>query len=472
MPKKIYSQVIFTNDAINICYEASKSCYASELSYDIETRKKYIGARIKEGHSSISEHSNAIYFLRIPKKYAIDLVEFLASTLFLYTCVKLSENNIYLLIGGSSLAFNHTIANMYNQINPILIEIKNLVYESFPECFFRNLTNTHMLQSSRFVDETVSARYHWAGAPIIKAGKLSTYQYTIKSMDDSRIEFINVDPIRSIYHFVNQYANFSLLDILEFCTVSVKFKGMSRIITQQLTRHRNAITQESQRYVDYSESQFNSPAMYKEEYDPDKLYNIRLDGTDYAVTLQSLGDMIASIYPQMLNQGLKREDARAYLPNNIQSNLYVTFTYKTLFHFLKLRLDKHAQAEIRHYANIIVESLFSTDEISKIFNVALFENEDFDKDRALEIIDEYLIDKAMYSEVYESNGIVEGNEEAIGDPIESIEELNKTAELADGEEIPDFGMAGSIPKSAKDMDAEEIYKQYNPEQYASTRKDN
>ena len=76
---KISGMVVYTNDATNICYEASKSCYASKLSYDPEVRGKYINARVREGHSSVTEHSNVILLLQVPKKYCEDLVEVLAS---------------------------------------------------------------------------------------------------------------------------------------------------------------------------------------------------------------------------------------------------------------------------------------------------------------------------------------------------------------------------------------------------------
>ena len=160
MSKKIFSKIIYVNDAVNICYEASKSCYASPLSYDDEVRQRYIAARVREGHSSITEHSNAIYFLRISKKQTDSLVEFLSDSLFLHTCLKQSDKYFYLLVGGSALAFNHTIANMQNQFNPVLAEIKNIIYESIPACFFRNLTNTHMMQETRFIEEESSSLYH------------------------------------------------------------------------------------------------------------------------------------------------------------------------------------------------------------------------------------------------------------------------------------------------------------------------
>lgn len=469
---KIFSKIVYANDAVNICYEASKSCYASPLSYNYETRQKYIAARVKEGHSSITEHSNIILLIRIPKKHVDVLADFLADVVFLHTCLKKSDKSYYLLIGGSALGFNHTIEHIQNQFNPILMKIKESLYECVPSCFFKNLTNTHMMREEGFVEKETSSLYHMKRVGDIETDNkdsLCSYRHTIPSVDKTRIEFVNVDPVKDIYDVVKDFG-FTILDITEFCTVSVKFKGMSRIITQQLTRHRNAITQESQRYVNASDAAFNSPALFKpDKYDDTTLVDIVFGSAGkQPFTLSELGKAISAIYPQLINQGLAKEDARAYLPGNIQSNLYVSFTIKNLFHFLSLRLDKHAQAEIRLYAKVIAESLFSVDPFRTVFNVDSYMNSDI-IDNVIECVDEYLIPKAMYSEIYDNQEITDISEEGIGDPVESVEKINASAEPAVGEELPKFGMEGSVPMPMKDSDAEEIYKTYNPEQYAATR---
>ena len=64
--------------------------------------------------------------------------------------------------------------------------------------------------------------------------------------------------------------------------------------------------------------------------------------------------MLDSAKKSLIAQGLNKEDARAFLPSNVQCNkLYMTFTLSSLYDFLILRTDKHAQAEIRSYANDI-----------------------------------------------------------------------------------------------------------------------
>lgn len=57
-----------------------------------------------------------------------------------------------------------------------------------------------------------------------------------------------------------------------------------------------------------------------------------------------------SIYQTLLSVGLRRELARVVLPTSIYTEWYWKNDLHNLFHFLKLRLDTHAQYEIRMYA--------------------------------------------------------------------------------------------------------------------------
>ncbi|MFN3431285.1 MAG: FAD-dependent thymidylate synthase [Candidatus Sericytochromatia bacterium] len=55
------------------------------------------------------------------------------------------------------------------------------------------------------------------------------------------------------------------------------------------------------------------------------------------------------IYEDLLNQGVAREQARMVLPQNLYTQIYWKCDMHNLFHFLRLRLDWHAQQEIRAY---------------------------------------------------------------------------------------------------------------------------
>lgn len=60
-------------------------------------------------------------------------------------------------------------------------------------------------------------------------------------------------------------------------------------------------------------------------------------------------------YSQLIEKGLAREIARINLPLSLYTEFYWQMDLHNLFHFLKLRLDSHAQYEIRVYAQIMLE---------------------------------------------------------------------------------------------------------------------
>lgn len=67
------------------------------------------------------------------------------------------------------------------------------------------------------------------------------------------------------------------------------------------------------------------------------------------------------LYKQMISAGIAREMARMVLPVNIYTEIYACWDIKNLLHFITLRDDAHAQAEITAYSNAIgdiVKELF------------------------------------------------------------------------------------------------------------------
>ena len=59
-----------------------------------------------------------------------------------------------------------------------------------------------------------------------------------------------------------------------------------------------------------------------------------------------------------LKKQMRKEQARAVLPMGLYTEFYWKIDLRNLMHFLELRLDKHAQYEIREYAKA-VEHYFS-----------------------------------------------------------------------------------------------------------------
>ncbi len=64
------------------------------------------------------------------------------------------------------------------------------------------------------------------------------------------------------------------------------------------------------------------------------------------------GELYAN-YRSMLDDGVSRELARINLPLNLYTEWYWQIDLHNMFHFLKLRMDSHAQWEIQQYANAL-----------------------------------------------------------------------------------------------------------------------
>ena len=65
------------------------------------------------------------------------------------------------------------------------------------------------------------------------------------------------------------------------------------------------------------------------------------------------------VYNERLDAGIAREQARKDLPLSTYTEAYWKIDLNNLLHFLKLRMDEHAQYEIRRYANIIGNDIVS-----------------------------------------------------------------------------------------------------------------
>lgn len=82
----------------------------------------------------------------------------------------------------------------------------------------------------------------------------------------------------------------------------------------------------------------------------------QLSNTDSVVAVEQINKASKKAYESyetLLALGVCREQARMVLPVNIYTEFYWTIDLWNLMHFLKLRLDWHAQKEIREYATVI-----------------------------------------------------------------------------------------------------------------------
>jgi thymidylate synthase (FAD) len=189
--------------------------------------------------------------------------------------------------------------------------------------------------------------------------------------------------------------------ILEHASLTVCFVG-SRSMSHQLVRHRiAAYTQESQRFCDYA-----TPALGLDEQPECErvsrlkvvvppsvsadlpagslVYQDNVRITDANCVLERLsvrrseelppegvdlrspvGVFLASVmssyatYQKLRELNIPAEDAREVLPNATKTEVYTTFNLREWRHFFKMRLDKHAQWQIRKVAREVFNFLLA-----------------------------------------------------------------------------------------------------------------
>lgn len=76
-------------------------------------------------------------------------------------------------------------------------------------------------------------------------------------------------------------------------------------------------------------------------------------GSKLSMREEEFQNFAREIYQERLELGVAREQARKDLPLSTYTEAYWKIDLHNLFHFLSLRMDSHAQYEIRSYANVI-----------------------------------------------------------------------------------------------------------------------
>jgi thymidylate synthase (FAD) len=124
--------------------------------------------------------------------------------------------------------------------------------------------------------------------------------------------------------------------VLENAIATFDIKGISRACQNQIVRHRIGCSYcvESQRYVNVKDN---------DVIIPQKLFLEFPEAVDVV-------NEIKALYEELVQLGVPKEDARFMLPVGMTTNMTMTMNFRALRHFLKLRLSKHAQWEIRQVA--------------------------------------------------------------------------------------------------------------------------
>lgn len=148
-----------------------------------------------------------------------------------------------------------------------------------------------------------------------------------------------------------------------FEMVEFKFRVKAPlIVTQQWMRHRMwSYNSSSARYTEADDDDFYIPTEWRGQDNKNKQGSVGTvsDNRYWHETLEIHTRQGYELYQNALENGIAREQARLFLPGFAY---YYTFVAKVdahnLMHFLKLRMDSHAQWEIRQYAETIYKQIF------------------------------------------------------------------------------------------------------------------
>ncbi len=135
------------------------------------------------------------------------------------------------------------------------------------------------------------------------------------------------------------------LAALRFAYTTIKVENISIACQNQVVRSKHLdFMVQSKRYFSFKKGEFNFIM-------PENLTR----------TQENIMDMHweASInrYNALIQSGVKKEDARAILPANTSTNMNITGSLQSWWDFFKLRMNKHAQLEIRTLAIMIYDEL-------------------------------------------------------------------------------------------------------------------
>ncbi|RLD62952.1 MAG: FAD-dependent thymidylate synthase [Bacteroidetes bacterium] len=138
-------------------------------------------------------------------------------------------------------------------------------------------------------------------------------------------------------------------------------------VMKQYLRHRTFSTNEySQRYSPII-NEYYTPEDWRiqgktnhqgsgDTFEPFENFNIALE-------YEEAMDLALYNYEVMIKRGVAKEMARMVIPSSIYTEFYFTADLRNLLHFLELRCHKHAQLEIRVFAEAILEILKEKDEL-------------------------------------------------------------------------------------------------------------
>ena len=179
-------------------------------------------------------------------------------------------------------------------------------------------------------------------AAIVQAARVSYAQGTKAVSDD-----------RALIRYLMRHKHTTPFEMVDF-----KFHIKCPIyVARQWLRHRTASVNEvSARYSILPDDFFLPDELRTQSASNKQGSGGELEGSSNLLLKQKAScDLAFHTYDELLKKGCARELARAHLPLNTFTEFYWKINLHNLLHFLKLRMDDHAQKEIQDLAKQVYE---------------------------------------------------------------------------------------------------------------------
>ncbi len=151
------------------------------------------------------------------------------------------------------------------------------------------------------------------------------------------LSFHRYDPPASTEELIKKVIRKGHHSVLEHASATFRIKGGSRVFTHEMVRHRlMSPSQESQRYVHYGSRKLFEVVL------PD---SVKQSG--YEERYFEIAGECYSLYQEMVDADVPKEDARYILPGGITSEIVVTANFREFRHIFSIRTVERAHWEIR-----------------------------------------------------------------------------------------------------------------------------
>tara|TARA_R100000482_G_scaffold107969_1_gene50291 strand:+ start:60 stop:740 length:681 start_codon:yes stop_codon:yes gene_type:complete len=158
----------------------------------------------------------------------------------------------------------------------------------------------------------------------------------------------------------------------EMCNMCVEI-NTTRAISAQIIRHRSFSYQEfSQRYMDVGAlGSAEIPELRRQDRKNRQNSFNDFDHKDVGHFYRRIGELFEDtehLYQEMVSSGVAKETARAILPMNTRTRIYMNGTIRSWIHYLQIRASEETQYEHR----VIAESILGifADEMPDVYEAA------------------------------------------------------------------------------------------------------